>query len=156
VILNVNQRPVRWQRGIFRVDTDQKALDLAAVHLFLSVAPWSRGMSIEMLERALLHSLCFSLFENQRQIGVARVIRDYATYAYLCDVFILEDYRTQGLGSWMIRCVLDHPDLQELRRIALMTSDAQGFYERLGFGYLIQSDRYMERIQDRSLITLSK
>lgn len=145
--MTVLQESVQWHRETFHIDTDFGALDLAAVHQFLSDAPWSRGMPIEILEQALRHSLCFSLFQGGRQIGVARVITDFVTYAYLCDVFVVAEFRAQGLGSWLIRCVLMHPQLEQLRRVALLTVDAQGFYRRFGFECLSQPQRYMERIQ---------
>ena len=142
----LEQKYVRWERGIFQINTDLAALDAVTVHQFLSAAPWSHGISAPTLKIALENSLCFSLFENHRQIGLARVITDYATYAYLCDVYLREDFRGQGLGSWLIRCVLEHPQLKNLRRVSLLTHDAQAFYERFGFEPLDRPERYMERI----------
>lgn len=136
---------VHWDKGRFHILTDQKSLDLAAVQYFLATASWSYGLSLPQLKKALRNSLCFSLLENHTQIGLARVITDYATYAYLCDVYILEDFRGQGLGSWLIQCVLEHPKLQGLRRISLLTHDAQAFYQPFGFSSLLQPERYMER-----------
>jgi ribosomal protein S18 acetylase RimI-like enzyme len=142
----LKQKSIQWQRGIFRINTELEALDLVTVHHFLSEAPWSHGISASMLRTALENSLCFSLFENHKQIGLARVITDYTTYAYLCDVYLQEEFRAQGLGSWLIRCVLEHPQLKNLRRISLLTHDAQKFYERFEFEPLDRPERYMERI----------
>jgi len=132
----------------FVISTDPAALDKDAVFEFLLEAKWWTELTRESLELALRHSLCFSLKgKNRRQIGVARVITDYSTYAYLCDVFIVEEHRRRGLGSWLIRSILDHPDLKHLKRIALITHDAQTFYLRLDFRFALQPDHYMERLQ---------
>ena len=134
------------QNGIYSVRTGSGSVDLDAVYEFLKTAPWASGLSREALDRAMRHSLCFSLFEESRQIGFARVITDYATYAYMCDVFIVETRRGRGLGSWLIRCILEHPDVGSLKRISLITHDAQDFYRHLGFQFASHPDRYMERI----------
>ena len=104
-------------------------------------------MTLDSLDRALRDSLCFSLREGGRQIGLARVITDCVTYAYLCDVYIMEERRGQGLGSWLIRCILEHPDLKNLKRVALITHDVQTFYLGLDFRFTSHSDCYMERLQ---------
>jgi ribosomal protein S18 acetylase RimI-like enzyme len=84
------------------------------------------------------------LYQKKRQIGVARIITDFATYAYICDVFIDRDFRGRRLGSWLMVCILEHPDLKGLKRISLLTRDAQDFYRRFGFVHLEDSCRYME------------
>lgn len=137
----------RKERGNLLVCTDPGCLDTRAVFEFLSQASWWAGLTPEALERALRNSLCFSLIEGERQIGLARVITDYATYAYLCDVYIVEERRRQGLGSWLIRCVLEHPELKNLKRVALLTHDAQPFYLNLDFRFAADPDSYMERLQ---------
>ncbi len=134
-----------WEKGIYTVRAGAAAQDFDAAYALLSAAPWASGLTRESLRRALLNSLCFSLFEEDRQIGLARVISDFATYAYLCDVYILESHRRRHLGSWLISCVLDHPDLAQLKRIALITHNAQDFYRRFGFEFPSQ-DHYMERL----------
>jgi len=94
---------------------------------------WSEGISKELVSKAMAGSLCFGLFDAGRQVGFARVVTDRATYAYLCDVYVLEDYQGRGLGTWMMRELMTHPDLQGLRRWALATRDAHGLYEKVGF-----------------------
>jgi GNAT superfamily N-acetyltransferase len=136
------------ERDGFVISTDPGLLDASAVFEFLAQAQWWTGLTRESLERALRNSLCFSLLENGRQIGVARVITDCVTYAYLCDVYIVEERRRQGLGSWLIRCVLEHPDLKHLKRVALITHDAQPFYLALDFRFTPHSDCYMERLRE--------
>jgi GNAT superfamily N-acetyltransferase len=136
-----------FHRGEFRVNTDPGHVDFDVVHKFLSTESyWAKGISRETLARALAHSLCFSLFHGQRQIGFARVVTDTATFAYLDDVFMLADYRGQGLGDWMLDCVLAHPELQGLKRFSLATRDAQAFYARHGWEPLRYPDRHMERL----------
>jgi GNAT superfamily N-acetyltransferase len=131
----------------FVISTDPESLDLDVVFEFLAQAKWWTELTRESLERALRNSLCFSLKEGDRQIGVARVISDYVTYAYLCDVYIVEERRGKGLGSWLIRSVLEHPDLKHLKRVALITHDAQDFYLDLDFRFLPNSNWYMEHLQ---------
>ena len=135
------------EQGDFRITTDPSLLDTSAVLSFLAKAQWWTGLTLQSLERALHNSLCFSLLEGDRQIGLARVITDRATYAYLCDVYLVEERRGQGLGSWLVRCVLEHPDLKDLKRVALITHDAQTFYLDLGFRFTAHANCYMERLQ---------
>lgn len=131
----------------FVISTDPNLLDKDTVFGFLKQAKWWPGLTQESLALALHHSLCFSLLESGRQIGLARVITDCVTYAYLCDVYIVEERRGQGLGSWLIRCVLEHPNLRNLKRVALITHDAQTFYLGLDFQFTTHPNCYMERLQ---------
>jgi GNAT superfamily N-acetyltransferase len=136
-----------FQRGEFSVFTDPSRVDFDFVHTFLSTeAPWSLGVPREKLARALAHSVCFSLYRGPRQIGFARAITDTATFAYLDDVFVLADYRGQGLGGWMLECVLAHPELQGLKRFSLGTRDAQGFYAQHGWQPLRYPHWHLERM----------
>ena len=116
----------------FTVSTDPGRLDVHAIHAFLVTSYWAEGIPREILERALRNSLCFGLYEGERQIGLARVITDAATYAYLCDVYVLPEYRGRGLGTWMMEQVMAHPDLQGLRRFSLVTRDAHELYRPFG------------------------
>ena len=120
-------------RDGFTVSTDPARLDLDAVHAFLTTAYWCEGIPRETLARALSHSLCFGLYAGPRQTGLARVISDFTTYAYLCDVYVLPELRGKGLGRWLMECVMAHPDLQGLRRWMLSTRDAHGLYREFGF-----------------------
>lgn len=132
----------------FVVSTDRDRLDVEAVLAFLvHESAWARWMTREVLERAIEHSLCFGVYtENGRQIGFARVISDFATYAYLNDVYILAEYQWQGLGEWLLNCVLEHPNLQGLKRFSLTTIDKQNFYNRFGFKPLHFPERHMEKL----------
>ena len=129
--------------GSFSVSTARERLELGLIHGFLAGSYWARGIPEEAVRRSIEHSLCFGLYDWDRQIGFARVISDYATFAYLADVFVLERYR--GLGLFLVRSVLAHPALQNLRRFSLVTRDAQGLYARVGFRSLSEPGRHMER-----------
>lgn len=134
-------------QGEFRVSTDPARLDSAAVHAYLSgESYWSKGIPLPVLEKALAHSMCFGLYDGIRQIGLARVITDRATYCYLCDVYVLAEFRGRGLGRWLMDCVFRHPDLQGLRRMSLATADAHALYAQFGFTALTKPERYMEKL----------
>jgi GNAT superfamily N-acetyltransferase len=134
------------ERAGFTVSTDRGRMDVAAIHDFLcNKSYWAQGVPLEVVKKALAHSLCFGLYADTEQIGLARVITDRATYLYLCDVYVLESKRRNGLGTWLIECVIAHPDLQGLRRMSLVTADAHGLYERFGFTALATPERYMEK-----------
>jgi GNAT superfamily N-acetyltransferase len=131
-------------RDGFCVSTDPTRLDLDAIHAFLSTSYWAEGIPRDLLARALRSSLCFGLYEGERQVGLARVITDGATFAYLCDVYVLPEWRGRGLGAWMMECVMEHPDLQGLRRFSLVTRDAHELYRPFGFEEIANPGRHME------------
>jgi len=108
----------------FIISTDPARLDMEAIVAMLTRAYWASGRPRERTERAVANSLVFGLYDGAKQIGLARVVSDYAVFAYLCDVFIHEEYRAHGLGKWLIETVMSHPDLQGLRRWTLATRDA--------------------------------
>jgi GNAT superfamily N-acetyltransferase len=130
----------------FTISTDPDSLDLDAITDMLSRAYWAEGRTREMIARSLQHSLTFGLYHGTRQVGLARVISDYTTFAWLCDVFILEDYRGQGLGKWLLETVHSHPDLQGLRRWMLATRDAHGLYKQFGWVPLTPPKRWMMKV----------
>jgi GNAT superfamily N-acetyltransferase len=133
------------RRGDFLISTDLERVDLQVVHGYLAgESYWARGIALERLERAIRHSLCFGLYEGERQIGFARVVTDSATFAYLCDVFLLDAYRGRGLGTWLMESIAAHPDLSGLRRWLLATRDAHPFYERMGWTVPADAAIYME------------
>ena len=123
-----------WRRGEYVISTDRTRLDLHAVHDYLSTRSyWARGRDFETVSRAVEHSLPFGLYRGARQVGFARVVTDYATFAWLADVFVLEEFRGEGLGKWLVEVVLSHPELRGLRRWTLATRDAHELYRRHGF-----------------------
>jgi GNAT superfamily N-acetyltransferase len=136
--------PLRAVRDAFLVTTDPQAMDVDAIHAFLTASYWADGIPRDLVARSIAGSLCFGLFDGSRQIGFARVITDRATFAYLCDVYVLDPYRGQGLGTWLMQVVVAHPDLQGLRRFVLVTRDAHRLYERYGFTPLKHPAGYME------------
>ena len=131
-------------KGQYAITTDPQKIDLDAVHAFLSRSFWAEGIHKDTVARSLANSLCFGLFDGTAQVGLARVVTDRATYAYLCDVYVLESHRGAGLGKWLIETVMAHPDLQGLRRFQLVTRDAHGLYSRHGFAAPAHPERHME------------
>ena len=130
-------------RGIV-VDDDPARLDMDVIHGFLTDAYWSQGIPREVVERAVRNSLCFGLYDGERQVGFARVVTDRATFAYLADVFVLESHRGRGLSKLLVAEILGHPSLQGLRRWVLATRDAHSLYAQYGFKGLAAPERFME------------
>jgi GNAT superfamily N-acetyltransferase len=140
----LDDSPVEIRRGDYLISTDPARLDPAAIQAYLTSSYWARGIPLATVEKSLRGSLCFGLYHGSQQVGLARVISDYATHAYLCDVYILESHRGAGLGKWLMETVISHPVLQGLRRFTLATRDAHGLYHQFGFRPLAQPDRHME------------
>ncbi len=135
-----------WQRGEYTVSTDNERLEINTVHDFLANhSYWAQGRSIDTVRQALDNSFNFGLYLNKKQIGFARVVTDYATFAWIADVFVLPEHRGQGLSKWLMELILSHPDLQGFRRWVLATKDAHTLYERFGFIPLHRPERWMER-----------
>lgn len=122
-------------------------VDVDAAHAYLRTAYWSEGVPREIVERAVRHSLCLALWCDGAQVGLARVVTDRATFAYLCDVYVLEAHRRQGLADWMIQSLQQHPDLQGLRRQLLFTRDMHPLYRRHGYEPLAAPERGMEIVR---------
>ena len=135
------------RRGPFSVTTDRARFDVDVIHGFLRRAYWSPGVPRETVERAIAGSLAFGLFEHDRQVGFARTITDGVTFAYLADVFVLEELQGRGLGRWLVACVMEHPDLAGLRRFSLVTRDAHELYRPFGFAALASPERHMEVVR---------
>ena len=128
----------------FRITTEKEKFDVEFIHSFLTRSYWAEGISKEVIKQSIEGALCFGLFENDKQIGFARMITDKATFAYLADVFIIEEYRGRGLSKWLMEVIMSHPSLQGLRRMMLATKDAHGLYEKFGFTALNNVDRWMQ------------
>jgi GNAT superfamily N-acetyltransferase len=166
-------QPIETHRPGFVISTDPARLQVEAVHAFLSERSyWAQGRPLETVRRSLENSLCFGLYALQpptggedqpfdsarqestwsadcdyTQIGLARVVTDYATFGWLCDVYVHEDYRGHDLGKWLIASLVEHPDLKTIRRLLLATRDAQELYRRYGgFETLENPERWMARI----------
>ena len=136
-----------WRRGEYVISTESARLDVGLVHKFLSESSyWATGRPREVVERSIEHSLAFGIYQGERQqIGFARVITDYATFAWIADVFIVDGFRGRGLGKWLSEVMISHPELQGFRRWALATKDAHELYRRVGFQELKSPERWMER-----------
>lgn len=148
------------RRDGFLISTDPALIDLDAVHAVLAGLYWSKGIPKDVVRRAIEGAITFGVYDLGKrrasgppgvrgdaaalQVGFGRVITDKATFAYLSDVFIIDDYRGRGLSKWMVEVILAHPDLQGLRRFALLTKDAHGLYARYGFKPLADPAMYME------------
>jgi GNAT superfamily N-acetyltransferase len=141
---NLVMEEVEHRRGNFVISTDRSQMNLDLIYTFLTQSYWAKGIPREVVCRSISNSLCFGLYRDGRQIGFARVISDYATYAYIGDVFVVEAYRAQGLGKWLMECIMRHPQLQGLRRWSLVTRDAHRLYAQFGFTALEAPERYME------------
>ena len=123
-----------WRRGPYVISTDRARLDIEAVHDYLAASSyWAQGRTLETVRRSIDNSLPFGLYLDERLIGFARVVTDYATFAWLADVYVLEEFRGEGLGKWLVGVVLAHPELRRLRRWMLATHDAHELYRRFGF-----------------------
>jgi GNAT superfamily N-acetyltransferase len=134
-----------YQKDKYTISTDKSRLDTTGMHDYLSNhSYWAKGRSMEQVLLTIEHSLCFGLYHDREQVGFARVITDYATFAYLADVYILEKHRGAGLSKWMMECIMGHPQLQNLRRFMLATRDAHELYRKFGFKPLSKPERWME------------
>lgn len=137
---------MEWQNGEFTISTEPNRLQIDAIHKYLTEESyWARERSREQTETAIKNSLPFGVYKGENQIGFARVITDFATFAYLGDVFILEDFRGKGLSKWLMDVIISHPDLQNFRRWILATRDAHTLYEKFGFAALKHPTRWMEK-----------
>ena len=135
----------------FYISTDKSKLDLGLVHNYLAVnSYWAKGRSIEVVKRSIDNSICFGVYKGNDQVGFARVVTDQAVFAWILDVFILENYRKHGLSKMLISAVMEHSDLQNLQRWGLCTEDAHGLYERYGFCTIKHPETFMELLQKPS------
>lgn len=140
-------QPREFSQGEFTISSDPVRLDLVWIHDYLAnEAYWARGISYQVFQESVENSLCFGVYYQSAQVGFGRVISDYATFAYLADVFIDENQRGKGLGKWLVECILEYPELQGLRRWMLLTSDAHGLYEQYGFSPVLRPGNVMEKV----------
>ncbi len=133
------------QRDSLVISTDPARLDLEAICDFLARSYWAPKRPRSTIEQSLRNSLVFGVYDGGRQVGLARVVTDYATFAWLCDVFVHEDYRGRGIGKWLMGSIVSHPGLQGVPRFLLATRDAHGLYSQFGFAPLNAPERWMDR-----------
>jgi GNAT superfamily N-acetyltransferase len=140
-----------WQRGEYTISTDRSRLNLNLIHDYISNhSYWGTGRALEVVKRSIDNSLPFGVYKGDEQVGFARIVTDYATFAWVADVFVVPEHRGRGLSKWLMEIILAHPRLQGFRRWVLATKDAQGLYERFGFIPLHRPERWMER-PDRNM-----
>ncbi|WP_066496658.1 GNAT family N-acetyltransferase [Abyssisolibacter fermentans] len=137
-----------YKKGNFIITTDKEKLDILAVFNLLKSSYWASEREKSVIIQSIKNSLCYSLFYGDEQIGFARVITDFATYAYLCDLIIDSNFRGQGLGKWLVKSILNHPQLCTLKKWSLHTRDAQELYKQFGFAYLENEKVYMQKNQN--------
>jgi GNAT superfamily N-acetyltransferase len=137
---------VNYYKDVYYISTDKEKLDIACIHRFLSGSYWAENIPLEIVKRSIEHSLCFGVYEGNRQLGFARVVTDYATFGYLADVFIEEDYRGRGLAKWLMEIIMGYPQLQGFRTWQLATRDAHGLYAGFGFAIPDKPERIMRKI----------
>ncbi len=136
----------QWQNGEFTISTDKKRLQIDVIQRFLTQESyWAKTRTREQTLTAINNSLVFGLYKGENQVGFARIVSDFATFAYLGDVFILEEFRGSGLSKWLLETVINHSELQNLRRWILATADAHGLYKQFGFHALEYPERWMEK-----------
>ncbi|WP_239953978.1 GNAT family N-acetyltransferase [Pantoea sp. Z09] len=129
-----------WHKNGYLVSTDREKLDVQAIHRYLTRSTWAEGIHLDIVTTSIENSLNFGVYHNEIQIGFARLITDYATFAYLCDVYILEEYQGEGLGKWLIECIHNHPIFEQLRKIMLFTTTAPWLYEKFGYNPVNQEN----------------
>ncbi|MGP2471187.1 GNAT family N-acetyltransferase [Yersinia sp. 2540 StPb PI] len=143
-----------WYKENYLISTDPSLLDIDAIHHALFRSTWAQGIDRETVKLSVNNSLCFGLYAQEIQIGFARLVTDYATFAYLCDVYIIDGYQQSGLGLWLIECVNAHPLIPRLRRIMLVTDTAAWLYPKVGYvavnrpdfvWQIVKPDIYLQR-----------
>lgn len=141
------EKSFQMQRDRFTIDTDPQRLQLDVIHDYLSNRSyWAKGRTLEVIEKSIENSLCFGVYDGGDQVGFARVVTDFATFGWVCDVFILESHRGLGLSKWLVETIVQHPELSGLRRLLLATRDAHELYQRYGDFHLLEHpERWMER-----------
>lgn len=136
-----------WKSGDYRISTEKAALDVELVHQYLSrQSYWAQNRELDKVQKTIDNSFCFGLYHGQSQIGFARVVTDFAVFAYLMDVFIIDEYKGKGLGKRLVQTILEHPRLQELHKWMLATKDAHAFYQQLGFRETAHPQWLMEKL----------
>jgi GNAT superfamily N-acetyltransferase len=134
-----------WSKGDYEISTDPARIEVVLVYEYLTNSYWAKGIPAETVKKSIENSIAFGIYFGRQQVGFARVVSDLATFAYLADVFIVPNYRRRGLSRWLMECIVNHPDLQGLRRWMLATQDAHGLYARFGFTPLKRPDACLEK-----------
>jgi len=141
----MNMEETEWIKDGYLVSTDKSKIDVETVHHFLSHSYWAENIPLDVVRKSIENSLCFGIYHQEKLVGFARAISDFATFAYLADVFILPEERGKGLSKWLIGIILEHPQLQGLRRFTLATRDAHSLYAQFGFSLFDKPERWMQK-----------
>lgn len=136
---------LEYQKDGYSISTDQSKLEIDVIHEFLTSCYWAKNIPFDVVEKSVRNCLSYGVYKDDRMIGFARVLTDYATFAYLADVFILEEFRGRGLSKWLMECMLEHPELQKIRTWMLKTEDAHSLYEKYGFTAPDNPHKIMEK-----------
>jgi GNAT superfamily N-acetyltransferase len=141
---------MEWKREQYTISTEKEKLDVVMIHHFLyTTAYWAVGRPMRTVRKSIENSLCFGLYDGDQQVGFSRLVTDFATFGWLCDVFLLPSHRGRGLGKWLMECIMEHPDVKVLRRIVLSSRDSKEFYMKHGgFQMLHYPDSWMEKFTD--------
>jgi len=144
---------MEWHRETYTINTDKSKLEVGMIHHFLyTTAHWAVGRPMRIVRRSIENSLCFGVYEGDRQVGFARMVTDGATVGWICDMFIIPGNRGKGLGRWLVECMMEHPDIEGLRRILLNTRDAHDLYKKFaGFRPLLAPESWLERFNESPL-----
>jgi GNAT superfamily N-acetyltransferase len=149
---------MEWQREQYTISTEKSKLDVGTIHHFLyTSAHWAIGRPMRVVRKSIENSLCFGLYDGNEQIGFARIVTDAATVGWICDMFVLPSHRDQGLGRWLVECMMEHPDVKVLRRILLNTRDARELYiNYAGFRPLLSPESWLEKFTSSSFGAMKK
>ncbi|PKL83107.1 MAG: GNAT family N-acetyltransferase [Ignavibacteriae bacterium HGW-Ignavibacteriae-3] len=138
-----------FKKGKYLISSDKRKLQIKTIHNFLTNAYWSKGIMIERVRKAIEGSLCFGVYHEKEQVGFVRVVTDYANFGYIADVFIIENYRGKGLSVWLLKCILNLPELKDIKSWMLATKDAHGLYSKFGFEQLKKPQKFMQKINPK-------
>jgi GNAT superfamily N-acetyltransferase len=149
---------MEWHNEQFYIDTDKTKLDVGLIHHFLyTTAHWAIGRPMSIVRKSIENSLCFGLYDGDKQVGFARIVTDSATVGWICDMFVIPSHRSRGLGRWMAECMMEHPDVKGLRRILLNTRDAHDLYKKYaGFRPLLAPESWLEKFTGPPLRPVKK
>ena len=144
---------MEWQREQYSINTDKSRLDVQMIHHYLyTTAHWAVGRPMKIVRKSIENSLCFGLYDGDKQVGFARLVTDGAIVGWICDMFILPSHQSRGLGRWLVECMMDHPEIKGLRRILLNTRDAHDLYIKYaGFRPLLKPESWLERFNESPL-----
>ena len=141
---------MEWQREQYSISTEKEKLDVQMIHHYLyTSAHWAVGRPMSVVRKSIENSLCFGVYDDDKQVGFARIVSDSATVGWICDMFILPSHQGTGLGRWLVESMMEHPDIKGLRRILLNTRDAHDLYIKYaGFRSLLKAESWLERFNE--------